>query len=306
MENKEQENKRFLNIVLKKICKKSEHTFWEKDFCNQTDIQTFANNIVNEIQKEFEYRVIFDKKINDKEDKKRFFRNWNDTSKNKNIRNYVTFVENEPKRREEALERIITMLNPDFENQKTTPDRGHIDIVTNIKDGIVTFIELKMNNKTGEADTPLYALIESLKNKHLIENLEKTTCKRLQKAYKNKIEKVEKLIILAPYDYYKNYYKNTPKSVGKLYELKNRFNVEIEFKYIDISLTEWNNLIKFISENCSSVEEEIKKDRLHRKIIFKDDSTNEKDIKKYIEDKNLKDKFTKWKDLTSAKDWDFN
>lgn len=117
------------------------------------------------------------------------------------LRRKVKFTAKEdktPYRTEEALERFIIVSNPDnLYNQ--TPIGGRkesIDIVIKESDSKFTFVELKPWEST---NSPLYALIESLKN--LIE---------YRIIYDRNIKVVPKydhfeLLILAPQTYYEKY-----------------------------------------------------------------------------------------------------
>ena len=288
----------FLKDVIEKLYKETDINYWKNEFSeiSKDDLNSLAKKIKDIIKTEFNT-------------KKNSFKDYQNTSENENKRNQVTFVEGKPWRREEALERLLILFD-NLTNQKTTPDGGHVDIVFKTPDGQEKFIELKMCSEKYMSNTPLFAFIESLKNKYLIENISDTPCEELKKvSHKDGEPQVNELIILAPFDYYKKYYINNPKSVENLYLLKDIYNEEykitIVFKSLNISLQEWDDLIDFISKNCDIVpaSKKEKNGRNYKVINF---MSNKDKIEKYAKI-NLKDKFEikKWKTLNYAKNWDF-
>ena len=127
-------------------------------------------------------------------------------------------------RKEEAIERVIVCSDKNkFYNQITlTNGKENIDLIE-IQDNKVIIYELKAENGS---DSPIFALIELLKNYELFKK-----AKKLDEKLKNK--EIE-LVILAPKEYYDIYFKNE-KVKEKFQELLNLFDEKISLKTINFN-----------------------------------------------------------------------
>lgn len=256
-------------------------SFWNS-LSNIKDINIFRKIIIEAFEKI-------------KEEK---FKNYNDTTTDISKRLQVTFKNSLPYRQEEALERILAIVNDESQNQLTIPDGGHVDIEYSNQDGHITFVELKTVNIKGKyySNTPIHALIESLKNKYLIEKLSKTKCEHLKTSYNKKgINTVQELTILAPFEYYKHYAQK--QSIETLYSLKNLFDVDINFKYLDVQVEEIENLMEFIYEKAQIINKD------NNEVISFDE--NKDVIFEYLKKNNLQDKLLQhnWKTLDTVDKW---
>ena len=258
---------RFIDLIisnLKEDYKKyfSSKTEWY-NFGDCNNLDGFANNLIETIEKQIDECISI----------KDYFENHLDTS-GSNSRFQVTYTEKEynketvflPYRIEEALERVLVAVNNDFKNQIALPDGGHIDFVMDINEDkkTATFVELKM--WTNNSDSPLYALVECLKNYYLFKNLgDIPECEGMKKNFekKYKIEKIAKLIILAPKEYYDLYNKTKNTSFNKLKDLvlkiKDIVNIKIEMKYIDVKYDTWKKLMSKLDLNDKDKKIDIQK-----------------------------------------------
>lgn len=252
--------KRFLDAIIKRLTKnlKEKHvnkkiesisskTFWNDINNCVKDVDNFASDIINIIK--------------DLIDKGTLLHDYKDTT-NEKTRTQVTFVEKEndnekyfsPCRIEEALERVIVVAgDKQFINQIVLPDGGHVDLITDIdKDGNATFVELKM--WTNNSDTPLYALLESLKNYFLFNSLNNKNYPNIDNSFKEKgIKNITKLVILAPQEYFNIYKTTNNESYNFLKDLisiiEDKINdklenkIKIELKAINLSLKDWEIFI---------------------------------------------------------------
>ena len=131
---------RFLQDILDGLKKENEKqiktkTYWFETFAkfNEEEIKDFSDDICSLIKLKIDEIIESDSKIPNDKVSEKYFKNYNDTSKNFEKRYSVTFVNGKPGRPEDALERLLTIVNgAKFQNQKVTPDGGHIDIVTDI------------------------------------------------------------------------------------------------------------------------------------------------------------------------------
>jgi len=160
---------------------------------------------------------------------------------------FMVDSEDEPHREEEALERFITASNPDnYHNQ--FPVRGgkeSCDIVVLNEDSHYEFVELK---SWTSKDTPIYAVVESLKNLILYRYIEEKQMKHHQKFKRfNEVD----IIVLAPRDYYGRYElidKGTPeRNKDVLRKVLN--DLSCEFK-THISLMKLNLGYQLFIEKC--------------------------------------------------------
>lgn len=149
----------------------------------------------------------------------------------------ITVVKNNSRiwfwREEEALERLICLYNENLSNQEPLRENSEgkelADIVEKKFGKIITLIELKSWNNT--QDSPLYAIIELLKNYYL---------------YKDRTN-IRQLILLAPTEYFKYFnavnnlqLQNLLKALNN--KLKN-YNCNICLKTINISFADWEKNI---------------------------------------------------------------
>ena len=233
MENKEQEDKRFLNEIITKLT--NDLGIKKNPKKNNNDLlRVSTKSFWNELPEHIEDVEKFAKKIidvvNPLNSKCLFRDDYSDTT-DKNERTEVTFTERDndiylPHRMEEALERVIKIASDNSKlNQIVMPDGGHIDLIDDIdKKGNATFVELKM--WANENDTPLYALLESLKNYYLFNDVRFSKTREL---FNNKgIEKITKLVILAPQQYYDNFKTEKNKSYDILKELIKAIEKELK------------------------------------------------------------------------------
>lgn len=199
---------------------------------------------------------------------------------------------------ENALERIITILNDKedcvIKNQIVTLDQGHIDFVVNYN-GKTSFVELKKwKNKV---DNPIYAIIESLKNyylyKHLVKKNEKYHKVFVQYVNEHNIQTIDKLIILAPQEYYVTFCKGKNGDmtttwssffnyVEELNTILKKDGVEIQLKYLDISKKEWDDTFKnFDKSDLKTEKRKIKgKERIYYRIELKEHKNKFEKIRK--------------------------
>lgn len=302
MENKEQEDKRFLNEIITKLT--NDLGIKKNPKKNNNDLlRVSTKSFWNELPEHIEDVEKFAKKIidvvNPLNSKCLFRDDYSDTT-DKNERTEVTFTERDndiylPHRMEEALERVIKIASDNSKlNQIVMPDGGHIDLIDDIdKKGNATFVELKM--WANENDTPLYALLESLKNYYLFNDVRFSKTREL---FNNKgIEKITKLVILAPQQYYDNFKTEKNKSYDILKELikaiekELKHEIKIEFKIINILQNDWEKHMKSIYYKAD-------------KTSLREWGNNKKcclvdflDHKQYIID-NMKEQLINWNDFT--------
>ncbi|MFC1812862.1 hypothetical protein ACFL03_09225 [Thermodesulfobacteriota bacterium] len=112
--------------------------------------------------------------------------------------NFTITKDKKPYRTEEALERFITVSNTDdFFNQVPIGGKKEsIDIGIREGNSKITFVELKAWQSS---DSPIYAIVESLKNLTHYRIIKKRKIKAM-----NKFDEVE-VMILAPLEYYQSY-----------------------------------------------------------------------------------------------------
>jgi len=139
-------------------------------------------------------------------------------------------------RNEEALERAIVAKNKEIYFNQINLKKGskeNIDLIK-IDDKELTIYELKAENGK---DTPLFALIELLKNYYLFKNS--------QIDDERVINKTIKLSILAPKEYYDNFSKN--KLLVKFIELctiiQNELGIDILIQEVAINSNDIKNKI---------------------------------------------------------------
>ncbi len=139
----------------------------------------------------------------------------------KEIRHNFTIVkkeavsEPEPFRKEEALERLLAVANTNMQNQialNKKNSKESIDLVYKKKDEVI-LIELKYAENGG---TPLYALVEGLKNFFIYK--------------KNDQKKEFTILILAPIHYYEKFHRES--SIKNFFELIEFLSKEIKIKII--------------------------------------------------------------------------
>jgi len=170
------------------------------------------------------------------------------------VNHFTVTDEKEAYRPEEALERFITTSNADnFYNQ--VPIGGgkeSIDIGIEENGTKFIFVELKPWSST---NSPLYAIVESLKNLieyRAIQNDERKAIKR-HKYFKDYDDKVD-LIILAPLSYYQDYglieIANDKISTMKniLNAFSSEFNTNISLMALTLKKEDFENKIKKICE----------------------------------------------------------
>lgn len=112
--------------------------------------------------------------------------------------NFTVMKDKMPYRTEEALERFITVSNPDdFFNQVPIGGKKEsVDIGIRGGDSKLIFVELK---PWRSSDSPIYAIVESLKNLIQYRIIQKRNIKA-----RNRFDEIE-LMILAPLEYYQSY-----------------------------------------------------------------------------------------------------
>ena len=132
-------------------------------------------------------------------------------------------------RKEEAIERVIVCDDKnEFYNQITlTNGKENVDLIE-IQDNKIIMYELKAENGK---DSPIFALIEILKNYEFF--------KKAKKNEKLKNKEIE-LVILAPKEYYDTYFSNE-KVREKFNELLHLFDEKISLKTINFDS---NNVLK--------------------------------------------------------------
>lgn len=139
-----------------------------------------------------------------------------------------------PKSAEEALERLIVQANPN-NMYGQMPIRGEgretVDVVK-LENQTGTFIELK---PWRTQNSPLYALLESLKNLYLFRIL-KANNHHGATAFEN-----VKIAILAPFSYYQDYH-----FLSRDLEIHNRKNVQ---EYFDAIAKEFKTEIEILALN---------------------------------------------------------
>jgi hypothetical protein len=190
--------------------------------------------------------------------------------------NFTIKVDKKPYRNEEALERLIIASNStNFYNQIPIGGRKEsIDIGIQENQSHFIFIELK---PWTSSNSPLYAILESLKNLTEYQVITERHIKTKSTHYKN-IE----LMILAPSSYYQSYklidekHKPIPDAMVKLQNLLNQikevFSIKFSFMLIEI---EYDNFLKVCGrlyddnkvtkQTLISVTDKYQIDLLHRK-----------------------------------------
>ena len=154
-----------------------------------------------------------------------------------------------PYRAEEALERFIVLSNPDnFYNQIPIGGRKEsIDIGIKESDTKFTFVELK---PWSSSNSPLYALVESLKNLIEYRIIHKRNIKDIPR-----FKEVD-LMILAPKEYYKAYtliddsglYRKDMIQIleTSLQEISSEFQMDITFMVLEIEEDDFLNVCRKI------------------------------------------------------------
>ncbi len=177
---------------------------------------------------------LVDEIITDIEDTLNIDLNISEISKSKTN---ITVVKNENKiwfwREEEALERLICLFNENLFNQEplneNTEGKELADIVEKHCGKITTLIELKSWNNT--QDSPLYAIIELLKNYYL---------------YEDRIN-IRQLVLLAPTEYFKYFNAVNNSHLQDLLKVLNnklkKYNCNICLKTINIDFVDWKKNI---------------------------------------------------------------
>jgi hypothetical protein len=170
--------------------------------------------------------------------------------------NFTVKSDKTPYRPEEALERFITLSNPrDFFNQIPIGG-GKESIDIGIKEGASTFIfvELKPWSST---NSPLYAIIESLKN--LIE---------YRIIHEKKIKEIEdfkevNLIVLAPQSYYRMYGldDNAGDKISIMKEalnaLSSEFSTSISLMELPLEKEAFSDICRKVCDNRKTTGQEI-------------------------------------------------
>ena len=166
--------------------------------------------------------------------------------------NFTMKKDKSPYRLEEALERFIIVSNPDnFYNQ--VPIGGgkeSIDIGIEENDSRFVFVELKPWNSN---DSPLYAIVESLKNFMEYRIIQERDIKRL-----NDFDEIE-LMILAPEAYYmafdlidkhgKTRIDNIPILRKTLGSMSSEFKVDISFMVLQLDENNFHARCRKIYDN---------------------------------------------------------
>jgi hypothetical protein len=165
--------------------------------------------------------------------------------------NFTVRTDKTPYRTEEALERLIVVSNPrtkDYEIWNQVPIGGGKESADlGFKEGAkFTFIELKAWDS---GDSPLYAVMESLKNLVEYEIIQK---RKLKDPLGQEIE----ICVLAPADYYRKFAlldqggNIAPQEVEKitnlLRKLGKEFNTRISLKSLNLNESEFQSIIRNI------------------------------------------------------------
>lgn len=204
----------------------------------------------------------------------------------------------EPYRIEEALERFIVASNDEVFNQipvgggKENVDLGYWE--NNAKE-VFNFVELKAWESS---DSPLYAVVESLKNLslfRLIQDDEKISCRDREKLKNgedvldvHKVKKI-KLIILAPQEYFDRYFSSNPK-VKKM-------QVEKFLLFVKALKKEFKELVEDISCKVVDIRENQIEEKCKDKVDRKKGVGKKQEITIGTEDAIDNLKIEKWEDL---------
>lgn len=165
--------------------------------------------------------------------------------------NFTVKTDKTPYRTEEALERLIVVSNPgtkDYEIWNQVPIGGGKESADlGLKKGPnFTFIELKAWDSK---DSPLYAVMESLKNLVEYEIIQ-------ERKLKGPLGKEIELCVLAPADYYRKFAlldkggNIAPQAVEKitnlLQKLRKEFDTRISLKSLNLNESEFQSIIRNI------------------------------------------------------------
>ncbi|MBU1221544.1 hypothetical protein KKF97_17220, partial [Myxococcota bacterium] len=158
--------------------------------------------------------------------------------------NFTLKKDKTPSRPEEALERFIIISNSDnfFNQLPIGGGKESIDLVIRHSLNSVEFVELKPWNS---ADSPLYALVEGLKNLIEYRIIVEQQIKEIEQPWKVDVS------VLAPREYYQNFlllddsdtWKSKPtlsRTVELLDELRKEFNTTLTFLSFPLTLDRFN------------------------------------------------------------------
>lgn len=168
-----------------------------------------------------------------------------------NRRNNLTFTKKDGKTRIDSNEVFLERIYSYFQNKKLNIDnhkfhnqykigkscKEAIDIRIDNDNG-VEYVELKCLNCRGYADTPLLAIVESIKNYYLSREKEKITL----------------LTILAPLDYWnvkitnENEFNLLIKIIENLNKQLKKENVKIQIKALSIKSSDLNEILKKVND----------------------------------------------------------
>ncbi len=191
-------------------------------------------------------------------------------------------------KKEEALERFIVYANENFANQLNVSDartRESIDLVeigTNKK--ICKLIELK---PWDTVNSPLYGLVELLKNYYLLNNR----------------KDVVELMLLAPKKYYQRYYDKS--FAGEIFKaidnLHLRLNLKFSLSYLDLEEEDFNDWIISLSEQAGGNWKEVsnKTDAFNLKKLFDLSKVKGNNIVELVS----KLKFNNWAAIHNPSSW---
>lgn len=152
--------------------------------------------------------------------------------------NFTLKTNKHPYRPEEALERFVIASNNDnfFNQVPVGGGKESIDIVIRLERGYFEFVELKSWRSD---DSPLYALVEGLKNLMEYRNIFERKIQQLDDLWDVKIS------ILAPEEYYRNYLLMDHSHIGitdnlqrlgyLLQELGKEFDASLTFYSFDLT-----------------------------------------------------------------------
>lgn len=192
-------------------------------------------------------------------------------------------------RREEALERLICLINDCdekmFKNQYPLAD-GKIDIVMVKNNNVNTIIELK--NESNDKDSPLIAIIEIIKNYYLCKN---NNC-------------VSKMILLAPTQYYNNWFteEKVKKDFKKFVNTLNNIISDAKIIIKSINIENWEEVLL----NDIIKPEKWKDEEFDGKVNAKRGQYEKRKqitLKKYFEDNAEKEKILRKFEKLQESEW---
>jgi hypothetical protein len=175
--------------------------------------------------------------------------------------NFTVTGEKKPYRTEEALERFVTASNPDkFYNQiPIGGGKESIDIGIEENDTRFVFVELK---SWLSSNSPLYAIVESLKNLIEYRAIHRDKIKHDENC--KHYEEVD-LIVLAPESYYQKYGLKDDSGLPRedkiifvkkaLSDLSSEFNTNIAFMVLNISKEDINIQCQSLKPNEQNIVE---------------------------------------------------